>query len=320
MKAALLPDRGVIKVAGDDAGNFLHGLVSADVLKLTAGQARFCALLTPQGKIIVDFIVVAASAAQGSGFLIDVPRTLTTTLVQKLNLYKLRSRVMVEDLSEILAIIAVWDGPPSPYPPPQAGEEKSKNPPALVGEGRERVGLAYADPRLPALGLRLMVPPHLAAAAAAERGAELVAASAYEAHRIALGIPSGGLDFGYSDAFPHEADMDQLGGVDFTKGCYVGQEVVSRMEHRGIARTRTVPVRFDGDAAPAAGAAVMAGERQVGTMGSAADGHGLALLRLDRVADAISAGLPLLAGGIAIHPVKPDWVRFAFPGETKAAE
>ena len=303
MKAALLPDRGVVKVAGDDALNFLHGLVSADVLKLTVGQARFCALLTPQGKIIADFFVVAAPEAQGGGFLVDVPRTLTATLVAKLNLYKLRSRVLVEDISEIRAVIAAWDGAPPPYPPPQAG-----------------VGLAYADPRLPALGLRLMVPPHLATAAAAELGAELVAASAYEVHRIALGIPSGGLDFGYSDAFPHEADMDQLGGVDFTKGCYVGQEVVSRMEHRGIARTRTVPVRFDGDAAPAAGAAVMAGARQVGTMGSAADGHGLALLRLDRVTDAVSAGLPLLAGGIAIHPVKPDWVRFAFPGEPKAAE
>jgi folate-binding protein YgfZ len=303
MKAALLPNRGVVKVAGDDAGNFLHGLVSADVLKLAAGQARFCALLTPQGKIIVDFIVVAAPAAQGGGFLLDVPRTLTASLVQKLNLYKLRSRVMVEDLSEMLAVMAAWNGPP---PLPQAGTEG--------------VGLAYADPRLPALGLRLMVPPHLAATAATELGAELEVASAYEAHRIALGIPSGGLDFGYSDAFPHEADMDQLGGVDFAKGCYVGQEVVSRMEHRGIARTRAVPVRFDGDVAPAAGAAVMAGERQVGTMGSAADGHGLALLRLDRVTDAISADLPLLADGIAIRPFKPDWMRFEFPGESKAAQ
>ncbi len=308
MKAALLPDRGVVKVAGDDAGNFLHGLVSADVLELTASQARFCALLTPQGKIIVDFIVVAAPAAQGGGYLLDTPRILTAILAQKLNLYKLRSRVVVEDISEKLAVIAAWDGDSAPYPSSQAGGHK------------DGVGLIYADPRLPALGLRLMVPPHLAAAAAAELGAELLAASAYEAHRIALGIPSGGLDFGYGDAFPHEADMDQLGGVDFTKGCYVGQEVVSRMEHRGIARTRTVPVRFDGDAAPAAGAAVMAGERQVGTMGSAADGHGLALLRLDRVTDAVAAGLPLLAGGIAIHPVKPDWVRFALPGESKAAE
>jgi folate-binding protein YgfZ len=305
MKAALLADRSVVKVAGDDARDFLHGLVSADVLTLTAGQARFCALLTPQGKIIADFIVVAAPAALGGGFLLDVPRTLTATLVQKLNLYKLRSRVMVEDLSGTLAVVAAWDGDLPPYPRAQTAEG---------------AGLAYADPRLPALGLRLMAPPHLAAAAAAELGAELVAASAYEGHRIARGIPSGGVDFGYGDAFPHEADMDQLGGVDFTKGCFVGQEVVSRMEHRGIARTRTVPVRFDGDATPAAGAAVMAGERQVGTMGSAAEGHGLALLRLDRVADAVSAGVPLFAGGIAIYPLKPDWARFAIPGESKAAE
>ena len=155
--------------------------------------------------------------------------------------------------------------------------------------------------------------------AAAELGATLVDAGQYEAHRIALGVPQGGLDFSYGDAFPHETDMDQLGGVDFTKGCYVGQEVVSRMEHRGTARSRAVPVRYDG-AAPAAGAAVTAGDRQVGTMGSAAAGRALALLRLDRVAEAISRGEPLLAGGVPIHLVKPDWARFAFPGETKAAE
>ncbi len=165
----------------------------------------------------------------------------------------------------------------------------------------------------------MMVPPHLAAAAAGDLGATLVDASEYEAHRIALGVPSGGLDFRYGDAFPHEADMDQLGGIDFAKGCYVGQEVVSRMEHRGSARTRAVPVRYEG-AAPAAGVAVTAGERQLGTMGSALAGHGLALLRLDRVAEALADGQPLLAGGVAIHLVKPDWPRFAFPDDTKAAE
>src|SRR6202167_3755276 len=137
-----------------------------------------------------------------------------------------------------------------------------------------------------------MRPPHLAAAAAGELGAVLVEASDYEAHRIALGIPSGGPDFSYGDAFPHETDMDQLGGVDFAKGCFVGQEVVSRMEHRGIARTRTVAVRFDG-AAPEAGATIVAGARQVGTMGSAAAGRGLALVRLDRVAEAVANGEPL---------------------------
>jgi tRNA-modifying protein YgfZ len=296
MKAALLPDRGVVKVAGDDARTFLHGLVSADILKLTARTARFCALLSPQGKIIADFIVVEAPAQDGGGFFLDLPRALTAKLVDKLNLYKLRARVIVEDLSEILGVVGAWDG-----------------------DGATSHGLSYADPRLPALGLRVMVAPHRAADVAADLGASLVDANEYEAHRIALGIPRGGVDFSYGDAFPHESDMDQLGGVDFAKGCYIGQEVVSRMEHRGNARTRAVPVRYRG-AAPPAGATITAGERQIGTMGSAADGRGLALLRLDRAADALSRGEPLLAGGAAISLVKPDWARFAFPGDSKVAE
>ena len=296
MKAAFLPDRGVVKVAGDDARKFLHGLVSADILSMAPGTARFCALLSPQGKIIADFIVAEAPAREGGGFFLDVPRTLTKQLIDRLNLYKLRSRVMVEDLSEVLGVLAAWDG-----------------------SGTPAFGLAYTDPRLPALGLRVMTPPHRAAEAAASLGATLVDASAYDAHRIALGVPRGGVDFSYGDAFPHETDMDQLGGVDFTKGCYVGQEVVSRMEHRGIARTRAVPVSYDGPAPPL-GAAIVAGERQVGTMGSAAAGHGIALLRLDRVADAQSRGEKLVAGGVTIRPIKPDWARFAFPDESKAAE
>jgi folate-binding protein YgfZ len=301
MKAALLADRGVIKVAGDGARNFLHGLVTADILELAPGTARFCALLTPQGKIIADFIVTEAPANDGGGFFLDVQRALCAALVAKLNIYKLRAKIIVEDLSAVLGVLAAWDG---------SGTTK---------DGTTKLGLSYADPRLPALGLRVMLPPHLAAAAAAELGATLLDAGQYEAHRIALGVPQGGIDFSYGDAFPHETDMDQLGGVDFSKGCYVGQEVVSRMEHRGTARTRAVPVRYDGTA-PAAGAAVTAGDRQVGTMGSAAAGRAVALLRLDRVAEAMLRGEPLVGGGVPIHLVKPDWARFAFPGETKAAE
>ncbi len=296
MKAALLPDRGVVKVAGDDARNFLHGLVSADTLKLASGEARFCALLSPQGKIIADFFVTEAPVRDGGGFFLDVPRKLAKSLVDKLNLYKLRARVIIEDLSEVLGVLAAWDG-----------------------QGTTVVGLCYVDPRLPVLGLRAMLPPHRFADAAGELEAIIVQPAVYEAHRIALGVPEGGVDFSYSDAFPHEADMDQLGGVDFAKGCYVGQEVVSRMEHRGIARTRAVPIRYDAEA-PAAGVAVMAGDRQVGTMGSSAEGRGIALVRLDRVADALSGGELLLAGGIPIRLSKPDWARFAFPRESRAAE
>ncbi len=303
MKAALLPDRGVVKIAGDGARNFLHGLVTADILNLATGMARFCALLTPQGKIIADFIVVEAPAADGGGFFLDTPRGRCAMLVERLNLYKLRAKVMIEDLSDVLGVLAAWNG-------------------GWNGSGATKYGLSYTDPRLPALGLRVMVPPHLAGAGAADLGAVVVAASDYEAHRIALGVPQGGVDFQYGDAFPHESDMDQLGGVDFAKGCYVGQEVVSRIEHRGIARTRAVPVRFDGTA-PQAGVAIMAGERTVGVMGSATTsatgGRGLALLRLDRVAEALSHDEPLTGGGVPLHLVKPDWARFAFPGESKAA-
>jgi tRNA-modifying protein YgfZ len=299
MKAALLPDRGVIKVIGDDARKFLHGLVTADVLELAPGKARFCALLTPQGKIIADFFLTEAPQAEGGGFFLDIPRALAAMLVEKLNLYKLRAKILIEDLTEILGVIAAWDG---------------------QGTTRDRTtkqGLSYADPRLPALGLRVMIAPHRSAEAASELGAVLVSAEDYDAHRIALGIPRGGLDFAYGDAFPHEADMDQLGGVDFAKGCYVGQEVVSRIEHRGIARSRAVALRYDG-AAPESGAPITAGERQVGTMGSAARGRGIALIRLDRVAEAEQTALA--AGGIPIRLVKPDWARFSFPGEIKAAE
>jgi tRNA-modifying protein YgfZ len=296
MKAALLPDRGVVKVAGDGAEKFLNGLVTADIGTIAPGRAVFAALLTPQGKIIADFIVAKTAPEEGAGFFLDCPRALAVTLVDRLNIYKLRAKVIVEDLSATLGVLAAWDG-----------------------DGTTDYGLVYRDPRVPALGLRVMLPPHLAGEAAADLGAVLVEARAYEAHRIALGAPRGGVDFIYGDAFPHEADMDQLGGVDFTKGCYVGQEVVSRMEHRGTARTRAVPVAFEGFA-PEAGTAVMAGERSLGALGATAEGRGIALLRLDRVADALVAGTPLTAGTTELRLVKPDWVRFAWPGESRAAE
>jgi folate-binding protein YgfZ len=297
MKAALLTERGVVKVVGDDARKFLNGLLTSDIEAVTPQTPRFAALLTPQGKIMVDMIVAEAPAEDGGGFFLDCPSALALTLVERFTFYKLRAKVIVEDLSAALGVMAIWDG-------------------ARATE----YGLCYPDPRLPALGMRCMLPPHLAAEAAADLGAELVEASAYEAHRIALGVPRGGLDFYYNDSFPHEANMDQLGGVDFEKGCYVGQEVVSRVEHRSTARKRVVPVAFD-EFGPEAGVRVTAGETEIGVMGSSArGGHGLAMLRLDRVGDALAAGKPLIAGGITIQPVKPGWARFSWPGETKAAE
>jgi hypothetical protein len=296
MKAALLPDRGVVKVAGEDARKFLNGLITSDIDKVTPAKSAFAALLTPQGKIIADFILAEAAPADGGGFFLDCPRALAPALTQRLNFYKLRAKVIVEDLSETLGVLAVWDG-----------------------AGSTEYGLCINDPRLPELGLRCMLPPHLAPEAATDLGAALLDPAAYEAHRIALGVPRGGLDFIYGDAFPHETDMDQLGGVDFNKGCFVGQEVVSRIEHRGTARNRVVPVAFEGFA-PDAGTPVSAGEKTLGTLGSSAQGRGVAMLRLDRVADALAAGQPLVSGGVEMRLVKPAWARFAFPGEAKAAE
>jgi hypothetical protein len=294
MQAALLPDRGIVKVAGDDARRFLNGLATNDMDKVGPGHAIFTALLTPQGKIIVDFIAAEAGPDDGGGFFLDCPRALAAALVEKLNFYKLRAKITVEDLSQALGVMAAWDG-----------------------AGLSDFGLSFADPRLPALGARTILPPDLAAEAAADLGATLTDADAYDAHRIALGVPRGGMDFAYGDTFPHEADMDQLAGVDFEKGCYIGQEVVSRVEHRSSARSRILPIGYDAFA-PASGLAIMAGEKQAGTLGSTAKGRGLALLRLDRVADALESGTPLNAGGITIHVVKPAWARFAWPGETKA--
>jgi folate-binding protein YgfZ len=293
MQTALLPDRGVVKVAGDDARRFLNGLVTNDADKVAPGRPHFAALLTPQGKIIVDFVIAEAPAEDGGGFFLDCPRALAATLVEKLNFYKLRAKVICEDLSDVLGVMAIWDG-----------------------AADSEYGLSYPDPRLPALGSRVMLPPHLAAEAAADLGATLSAADAYEAHRITLGVPRGGLDFVYGDTFTHEADMDQLNGVDFDKGCYVGQEVVSRVEHRASARSRVVPIAYD-EFAPSSGLPIMAGDKQVGTLGSTAKGHGLAFVRLDRIEDALAAGQPLQAGGITIRAVKPAWAKFGWPGEAK---
>jgi folate-binding protein YgfZ len=293
MKAAFLPDRGVVKVGGEDARSFLNGLVTTDVTLLQPGFGRFGALLTPQGKITVDFLITEAPAGDGGGFLIDCPRALAQGLADKLGFYKLRAKVQVENLSDSLGVLAAWDGDPTVKP-----------------------DLTFADPRHAALGWRILVPEELAQKAADLIGAELVDSIAYDAHRIAAGVPRGGLDFIYGDAFPHETNMDRLHGVDFDKGCYVGQEVVSRMQHRGTARTRTVRVVLDGPA-PAPGETILAGDKSLGTMGSSADGAGLALIRIDRAADALDAGMPLTSGGLGIRIAEPADVRSA-PKQTVA--
>jgi folate-binding protein YgfZ len=282
MKAAFLSDRGVLKISGPDARHLLNGLVTTDLTKLEPGQGRFGALLTPQGKIVADFLITELPAEDDGGFLLDCPKALAEPLATKLKFYKLRAKVLIENLSDRLGVLALWDGEPTQ--PPEMG---------------------FRDPRADRLGWRIIVPDLLARATAEALGATMLAATDYDAHRIACGVPTGGADFAYADAFPHEANMDRLHGVDFSKGCYIGQEVVSRMHHRGTARTRIVRVTFDG-AAPQPGSEITAGDKSVGTMGSSANDRGLALLRIDRVAEAREASLPLSAGGIALAIADPD--------------
>jgi folate-binding protein YgfZ len=288
MSATQLIDRGVIRVSGEDARDFLQNLVTNDMDAVTPERAGYGALLTPQGKIICDFLIVALSGEDGGGFLLDTPLLQVPDLMKRLKLYKLRAKVTLQDLSEHSTVLASADGAPLPAD----------------------AGLVYDDPRLPELGQRAVVD-----AAGVE---PLVDAEpeAYHARRVTLGVPAGGRDFVYGDTFPHEALLDQLGGVSFKKGCYIGQEVVSRMQHRGTARTRVVPVVFDDGIATETGAQATAGGKPLGTIGSAAGGKALAMLRLDRLADALGAGETPLGGGLAFRLAeKPGFIRFPFPGE-----
>jgi folate-binding protein YgfZ len=287
MPMAHLADRAVVHVSGPDAKTFLDGLVTCDLDKVTDGRARLGALLTPQGKILFDFLVVEAPEEIGGGYLLDASGPYVPDLVKRLTFYKLRAKVTLADLSDGLTVVAGWDVPP-------IGEE---------------FGVVFEDPRLGELGWRAIVAKTDAAELAGDDS------DAWRTRRIALGVPDGGRDFMYGDAFPHEALMDQLSGVDFDKGCYVGQEVVSRMQHRGTARTRLAPLVYVDGIAPEAGSPVTAGEKTLGTTGTASGGRGLAMLRLDRVADAMEAGDALLAGGLAARLEKPSFIRFPFPGE-----
>jgi folate-binding protein YgfZ len=289
MRAAILDERAVLRITGTDARKFLENVITNDVDSLGSDQARYAALLTPQGKIVADFLVIGASEEDGGGFLIDVPRALADEAAKKFGFYKLRAAVSIEPRPD-LAVAAI-----------------------LEGKATAELGIVFDDPRHPDLGQRIVLPAENAKADLEAAGFEAVEVGRYHEKRIALGIPEGGKDFIYNDAYPHEADMDQLNGVDFKKGCFIGQEVVSRMERKTTPRTRVVPVTFDN--APFPGADIKAGDKPAGHMGSGVNGRGLAMVRLDRVHDALAKGEKITAGGVEISLQKPGWARFTFPGE-----
>lgn len=287
MPSVHLADRGVVRVSGEDAKTFLDNLITCDLDRVSPHTARFGALLTPQGKILFDFIVFQAPDEIGGGYYLDVLKVFAPDLAKRLGFYKLRAKVAVEDLSETMTVIAGWDEP----------------------KPDDEVGLVADDPRLPELGWRAIIATQDSGEFAGEE------AQRYHARRIGLGVPEGGRDFLFGDAFPHEALMDQLHGVDFDKGCYVGQEVVSRMQHRGTARTRIVPALYEGGFAADVGVEVTAEGKTLGTTGTGIDGRGLLMIRLDRAADALGAGHVIRAGGIPVTLQKLSWISFPFPGE-----
>jgi folate-binding protein YgfZ len=285
-RMALLPDRGVVRVAGPDAEKFLNGSITADLSALAEQDAVHSALLTAQGKVLFEFF---ALRAPGGGFLLETARDLADDLVKRLKIFMLRANVEAENVSRTYDVAALWGGTPPAGP----------------------TRIVYADPRLPELGWRTLapVPPGFHAEPGdVQAEVEWMTAESYHAHRIALGVPEGGKDYAFGETFPHEADLDLLHSVSFTKGCFIGQEVVSRMKHRGTARRRVVPVL--GEAPLTSGAPVMVGEVEIGRIGSVAGTRGLAMVRLDRAAEAATKGEPLRAGDVDIALGNPAWASF----------
>ncbi|MCP4385706.1 MAG: folate-binding protein YgfZ [Hyphomicrobiales bacterium] len=286
MITAQLGRRGVIAVGGPDATGFLNGLLTVDVDAAKPGSAVFGGLLSPQGKVLFDFLIFS----DGERYLFDIARDQVQAAIQRLTLFRLRSKVSLEDLSGTFRVNAVWGADALDIP----------------------IDLAAADPRLAALGSRLLTTEADGALPGSAAGDE----AAYDAHRIGLGVPEGGIDFGFGDVFPHDVDMDQLAGVDFAKGCFVGQEVVSRMKHRGTARRRIITV--SGSPLPYPGVAVTADGRALGAMATSSGDTGLAMIRLDRAKEAMNAGTEILAGDSPVTLSIPPWADFDWPATVAA--
>lgn len=281
---ALLADRGVVAVTGDDAAKLLQGIITNDMDLLATQPAIHAALLTPQGKILFEFIVARAS----SGYLVDIARSQTGDFIKRLTLYKLRAKVDIRDASADYRVIALWGD-------------------SVQSHSEMRGSISFVDPRLPALGSRIIAEAALAEDAMSATSGARASLADYDAHRIALGIPELGKDYASATTFAHEANLDSLKSVSFSKGCFIGQEVASRMEHRGTARTRTVIVEADGPLAPSS--VITAGEAQIGTVGSTAGLRALALVRLDRAEEAGQKGQQVTAGGVPLDIHRPGYLK-----------
>jgi len=298
--AVSLESRGVLRVSGPDARPFLQGMVSNDVDKLTAERALWAAFLTPQGKFLHDLFLVQAPAQDGGGeaILLDCEAARRDDLKRRLGIYKLRAKATIEDATaDYRVAILFGDGALSALGlPAEAGRAAP-----LAG------GIAYVDPRLPALGARAILPAATAEAALAEAGFAAADLAAYDALRIGLGVPDGSRDLEVEKALLLENGFDELHGIDWEKGCYVGQELTARTKYRGLVKKRLLPVDIDGPQPPPDTPIMLAG-KEAGVLRSAVDNVGLALLRVEHL-DAAPPDV-LTAGEARLTPRKPAWAAF----------
>lgn len=286
---SLLTGRGVLRVSGPETRTFLQGLVTNDVTRLDEKPAISSALLTPQGKILFDFLLVR----DGDDVLVDCAGVHGADLVKRLTFYKLRAKVDITDESDTLRVAVFRDVDPA-------------------GPGAEDM-IVFADPRLPELGNRVIGPETGLRGLAEATGAVEVPEADYTAERLRFGIAEGGTELESGQYFPHDVNLDQLAGVDFRKGCYVGQEVVSRMHHKSTVRKRILPVRL-GSGAAATGSEIRASGKSIGTLLAEGGTDGLALLRLDRLEAALAEGAEVTVDDRSVTVVKPSWAKFEVPG------
>ena len=270
MESVHLEDRAVVGLSGPEARGFLQGLITNDIERLSPGVGIYAALLTPQGKILCDFLI-----AEGDGaILLDCAAGSAEGLVKRLKLYRLRAKVEIEARPQL----GVY-----------AGLNQLEGRPALRA-------ITFADPRLAALGPRSI-------GAVAEMPDFLGGASVYHAARLALGVPEGG-DFGSDKIFALDGGLDELNAVAFDKGCYVGQELTARMKHRGTARKRLLTVSAEGPLPPP-GTEISEATQMLGEIVSVYGSKGFALIRLDRLEE--SKG-PLRAGDGPVTLSRPQWL------------
>jgi hypothetical protein len=266
-----LPDRGVLAVSGDDRASFLQGLVSNDTMKLAPGRAMYAALLTAQGKYLHDFIMVE----EGGAIRLDAEAARIADLKRRLSMYRLRAKVVIEELPD-LAVAAVFGG--------------------------DLPEIALADPRLPELGGRVILPRATLRQTLAGLGLAEVEFAEYDRLRLGLGIPDGSRDLVVDKSILLESGFDELHGVDWQKGCYIGQELTARTKYRGLIKKRLFPVQIDG-VAPEPGTILTLDGKEAGEMRSSLGAIGMALVRLE------NAEAPLVAKGATVRTAQPAWMR-----------